>query len=205
MYQKNYIVLLLSNIICALLLSFSKGYFADAGISDNAYISFNNSNLDENVVTYFVMMDESVGHARTIDYEMLEHKCVIDVNPKDVDVLMKIVEAEAGCEDRTGKLLVANVVINRVKSPRFPNTVTDVVYQKSQKVTQFSPVSTGSIDRVKVSDETKEVVYSALYGEDESKGALYFMARKYSDPENVRWFDDNLTLLFSHGGHEFFS
>ena len=35
--------------------------------------------------------------------------------------------------------------------------------------------------------------------------ALYFAARKYADSESMRWFDEKLTLLFRHGGHEFFS
>ena len=45
-------------------------------------------------------------------------------------MLLRIVEAEAGICDYQGKLLVANVVINRVESGSFPNTVTEVVYQK---------------------------------------------------------------------------
>ena len=118
---------------------------------------------------------------------------------------MRIVEAEAGGEDRTGKLLVANVVINRVRNKKFPNNVTDVVYQKVQNVTQFSPVSNGRIDEVSISEETKEVVYSALRGEDISGGALFFMARKYAVPENVAWFDSQLTYLFSYGGHDFYA
>ena len=117
---------------------------------------------------------------------------------------MRIVEAEAGGEDRKGKLLVANVVINRVKNKRFPDTVTDVVYQREQNVTQFSPVSNGTINKVKISEETTGVVYSALRGEDISQGALFFMARKYATSENAQWFDNHLTFLFSYGGHDFY-
>ena len=71
-------------------------------------------------------------------------------------------------------------------------------------MTQFSPVSNGTINEVEISEETKEVVYSALRGEDISNGALYFMARKYAKAENIAWFDRNLTFLFSYGGHDFF-
>ena len=70
---------------------------------------------------------------------------------------------------------------------------------------QFSPVSNGTIHTVKVTEDTKDVVYSALRGEDVSEGALFFMARKYAAPENVQWFDSNLTFLFSYGGHDFFA
>lgn len=56
-----------------------------------------------------------------------------------------------------------------------------------------------------ISEETKEVVFSALYGEDISGGALFFMARKYAAPENAAWFDAHLTFLFSYGGHDFYA
>ena len=48
---------------------------------------------------------------------------------QEYQVLLKIVEAEAGCEDTEGRMLVANVVMNRVRNGYFPNTVTEVVYQ----------------------------------------------------------------------------
>ncbi len=157
------------------------------------------------IVTENVELAKLESVERVISYETMKQRFCIDVSDKDLDTLMRIVEAEAGGEDRTGKLLVANVVINRVKNKRFPNNVTDVVYQKAKNVTQFSPVSNGIIDKVTVSEETKDVVYSALKGEDVSNGALFFMARKYAAPENVEWFDSNLTFLFSYGGHDFYT
>ena len=96
-------------------------------------------------------------------------------------------------------------MINRVRNKRFPNNVTDVVYQKAKNVTQFSPVANGFINQVKISEETRDVVYSALKGEDVSNGALFFMARKLASPENAEWFDNNLTFLFSYGGHDFYT
>lgn len=120
-------------------------------------------------------------------------------------MLLRIVEAEAGCEDIKGKMLVAGVVMNRVESSRFPDTVREVVFQRGNGTVQFSPVRDGRLDRVKVSEETKEAVKRVLYGEDITEGALYFAARKYADPERMKWFDNSLTLLFSYGGHEFFS
>ena len=53
-------------------------------------------------------------------------------------------------------------------------------------------------------EETERAVGRALDGEDISDGALYFAARDYADSERMRWFDEKLTLLFRHGGHEFF-
>ncbi len=122
------------------------------------------------------------------------------VNQDDYQVLLKIVQAEAGICDDKGKILVANVIINRVKSGKFPDTVKGVVYEPSQ----FSPVSNGSINSVKVTDDTKQCVDRALAGEDYSDGALYFMYRGGSRRGAISWFDSHLTYLFQHGNHEFF-
>ncbi|MDE7322285.1 MAG: cell wall hydrolase [Lachnospiraceae bacterium] len=197
MYSKSYILLFIANVVCAVLLIFSKQYEVQAQkVSKQETV---------HVITEQVELEKFESLERIISYQTMKQRFCIEVSDKDLDTLMKIVEAEAGGEDRKGKLLVANVVINRVKNKKFPNNVTDVVYQKAQNVTQFSPVSNGAINQVKISEETKDVVYSALRGEDISNGALYFMARKYADSENVNWFDTNLTFLFSYGGHDFYS
>ena len=60
---------------------------------------------------------------------------------QEYQVLLKIVEAEAGCEDTEGRMLVANVVMNRVRNGNFPNTVTEVVYQRQDGTAQFSTFS----------------------------------------------------------------
>ena len=123
-----------------------------------------------------------------------------DYTESDYNVLLRIVQAEAGGCDMKGKILVANVILNRVESDEFPDTITDVVYEKRQ----FSPVSNGSINRCKVEQETVEAVDRALAGEDYSEGALFFMNRRASSGSNVHWFDTHLDYLFQHGGHEFF-
>lgn len=123
---------------------------------------------------------------------------------EEIEVLERIVEAEAGGEDEEGKLLVANVVLNRVNSDDFPDTISEVVFQCSNGVTQFSPVRNGRYESVVVSEETQKAVGRALQGEDVSEGALYFAARKYANQKSMRWFDEKLSFLFKHGGHEFF-
>lgn len=141
---------------------------------------------------------------RVVDCNVLEKDLVYELDEESLNVLLRIVEAEAGGEDIEGKLLVANVVLNRVESEEFPDTVKEVVFQKSKGVTQFSPVSNGRYHTVEISPETVEAVERALQGEDISQGALYFAARKYADSDRMKWFDENLILLFKHGGHEFF-
>ena len=132
--------------------------------------------------------------------EAQEETAAVSLSDRDYQTLLKIVQAEAGNCDRTGRILVANVILNRVESDTFPDTVHSVVYQKHQ----FSPVGNGSINRCRVTDATVEAVDSALAGEDYSDGALYFMNRRASSRKNVRWFDNHLDFLFKHGNHEFF-
>lgn len=148
--------------------------------------------------------DSAVSGQRVVDYHMMEKEPGYCLSDEDMEALLRIVEAEAGCEDVEGKLLVANVVLNRVNHKSFPDTVTEVILQKENGVTQFSPVANGRYYRVEVSEETISAVGRALTGEDISEGALYFAARKYADSDKMKWFDENLTFLFSHGGHEFF-
>lgn len=123
----------------------------------------------------------------------------IKYTEEDYQVLLRIVQAEAGICDARGKILVADVIINRVLSDEFPDSVTEVVYAPSQ----FQPVSNGSINSVKVTAETIECVNRALDGEDYSQGALFFMNRKGSGSA-ASWFDRHLDYLFAHDGHEFF-
>ena len=141
---------------------------------------------------------------RVVDCNELQRNSRYHLDMVELEVLLKIVEAEAGCEDEEGKLLVANVILNRLNSDKFPDSVSEIVFQQENGITQFSPVSDGSYDRVQISEETVRAVGRALDGEDISEGALYFAARDYADSKRMRWFDEKLTLLFRHGGHEFF-
>lgn len=126
--------------------------------------------------------------------------CSLASGSDDRKILERIVEAEATAEGYKGKLLVANVVLNRVKSKKFPSTVKGVVFAHRQ----FSPVSDGRYYSVHVTKETKKAVDDALNGKNPSKGALYFMERSAANPSNVTWFDRALTKLYRYGCHEFF-
>ena len=141
---------------------------------------------------------------RVVDCNELQRNSRYHLDMAELEVLLKIVEAEAGCEDEEGKLLVANVILNRLNSPKFPDSITEIVFQRENGVAQFSPVYDGSYACAEVSEETVKAVGRALKGEDISDGAMYFAARKYAEDDRMRWFDEKLTLLFRYGGHEFF-
>ena len=148
-------------------------------------------------------MERTESGQRVIEYQVLEQEK--NVPADEFDVLCRIVEAEAGGEDMTGRILVANVILNRVESKAFPNTIEGVVFQKNNGTFQFSPIRDGRYQKVKISKETTEAVQRALAGEDYSQGALYFVSRKAAAPEKMRWFDTHLTRLLEYGGHEFFA
>ena len=126
------------------------------------------------------------------------------ITEEDKEVLLRIVEAEATAEDVKGRMLVANVILNRVLSSKFPDNITDVVFQNNGRTYQFSPIKDGRYWSVTVSDKTREAVERVLSGEDYSQGALYFAARELANPNNMSWFDRELTRLFRYGVHEFF-
>ncbi len=115
----------------------------------------------------------------------------------EVELLNKLVWAEARGEDETGQVLVANVVLNRLKSNKYPNTITEVINQPNQ----FSPVKNGSLMRATPTQANINAVKKALGGQDNSKGALFFRATKGAPGS---WHDKNLTKLFEHGGHVFY-
>ena len=127
------------------------------------------------------------------------------MSDEDYDTLLRIVEAETGSEDIKGRVLVANVIMNRVKSEDFPNTVTEVVWDNSDGVPQFSPTYDGRINEVAVSDETREAVKQALKGTDYSEGALFFIQKSAAEEHNVKWFEKDLKRLFKYGVHEFYT
>ena len=127
------------------------------------------------------------------------------ITEEDKEVLLRIVEAEATCEDVKGRMLVANVILNRVVSKKFPNSIAEVVFQNNGVTYQFAPIKDGRYWTVEISDKTREAVERVLAGEDYSQGALYFAARKLANKDAMSWFDRDLKYLFKHGVHEFFT
>ena len=124
-----------------------------------------------------------------------------NLDEQEYQVLLRIVEAEAGGEDTVGKMLVANVIMNRVNSGIFPATVTGVVYQNTECGAQFAPTVDGRIDRVSVSQDTTEAVNRVLGGEDVSQGALFFRSTR----SRSSWFDQSLNRVLEHGNHIFYT
>ena len=90
-------------------------------------------------------------------------------NSSNVNLLARVVYGEARGEPYTGQVAVAAVVLNRVKSSKFPNTKSGVVYQSGA----FDAVADGQINMTP--DTTaKKAAQDALNGWDPSYGAIYY-------------------------------
>lgn len=90
---------------------------------------------------------------------------------EELDLLARLVEAEAGDQDLMGRRLVVDVVLNRVDSPKYPNSISGVIFQKGQ----FAVVKRGQVRlRGGVSQTSIDAVAIETSGERVDSGILYF-------------------------------
>lgn len=112
---------------------------------------------------------------------------------EDLELLAALIHAEAGNQDMTGKRLVADVVLNRVASPKFPNSIEEVIYDPNQ----FSPVRDGSLARALNGGTTADDIEAARLALIEGRidtEILYFTAGGYGRYG---------TPAYQHGSHYF--
>lgn len=119
----------------------------------------------------------------------------LGITSEESYILRKITMAEAEGESIEGKALVICVILNRVRSKDFPNTIEEVIFQKNQ----FSPVLDGRYYEVDPNADCEEALQMVADGWDESHGALYFESNGKST-----WHRDNLEYLFQLGNHYFY-
>ena len=86
-----------------------------------------------------------------------------------VELLARVISAEARGEPYSGQVAVGAVILNRVEHPSFPNTVAGVVYQPGA----FTCMVDGQIDQP-VADSAYRAARDALNGADPSGGAIYY-------------------------------
>ena len=92
-----------------------------------------------------------------------------DSNSGDVALLARLISAEARGEPYSGQVAVGAVVLNRMKHPSFPNTMSGVIYQSNA----FTCVSDGQFNEP-VQDSCYQAARDALNGWDPSGGAIYY-------------------------------
>lgn len=89
--------------------------------------------------------------------------------PSDVNLIARAIYGEARGESYVGQVAVGAVIMNRVKSSKFPNTIAGVVYQKGA----FDAVSDGQIN-LNPDNTAKKAAQDALNGWDPTYGAIYY-------------------------------
>ena len=107
---------------------------------------------------------------------------VIPYTQSDVDLLARLITAEAEDQPYDAKVGVAAVVVNRVQSQEFPNSIKSVIYQVIDGYYQFTPVENGFINKP-ASADAKNAAYAALYGSDPSKESLFY----FDDSATNKW------------------
>lgn len=116
-------------------------------------------------------------------------------NKQDLDILAKIIHAESEGESFKGKVAVGNIIINRVESEYFPNSVEQVIFQEGQ----FTPVKTGRINEIVPTKASVLAAEAALSGKKPVGDALYFFNPNHTN--NV--FLKSLDIVKEIGNHRF--
>lgn len=117
----------------------------------------------------------------------------------DLYWLSRIVEAEAKGEPYSGKLAVANVIINRKEDSRFPSTIKSVIFDTKFGV-QFTPISNGTIYNTP-SDDSIKAAKAALEGNNNVGESLYFVN---PDKSTKNWIQNNRDFYVRISNHEFY-
>jgi len=88
----------------------------------------------------------------------------------DMNMLARIITAEARGEPYTGQVAVGAVILNRIAHPGFPSTMAGVIYQPGA----FSPIADGQYNAVTIVDSARRAAQDAMNGSDPTGGAIYF-------------------------------
>lgn len=118
------------------------------------------------------------------------------------EMLGYIVQQEAGGLSLAHKQVIAQVVVNRVQSSAFPDTIYEVLTQKNQ----FSSLSNWYSKKNTPDSDTVQAVQEVLEGsyEDQTMGATFFYAPRWASQKSASWFENRLEYLFTLDGHRFF-
>ncbi len=118
----------------------------------------------------------------------------------DLYWLSRIIHAESEAEPYSGKVAVGNVILNRVKSNLFPNTVYGVIFEYYKHIPQFSPVAEGTIYK-NPSLESIQSARDALNGVKPVGASTYFFN---PDKATGKWIVDNKSYVQRIGNHVFY-
>lgn len=120
-------------------------------------------------------------------------------NTDDLYWLSRIINAESASEPLLGKIAVGNVVLNRMRSNQYPNTIYGVIFDRNHGL-QFSPVANGTIYNAP-NAESVIAAKICLEGYSLSNDILFFLNPRIA---TSFWIVNNCTFVFSIGRHDFY-
>lgn len=138
--------------------------------------------------TKTVAVEKVKSSPHVIEAKTLEYSYISD---EDMVLLALLTIAEAEGESEEGKRLVIDTVLNRVDSEYFPNTISEVIYQKGQ----FTSMYNGRYDRVDITKDVVILIEEEMRNRTNSE-VMFFRTKYYSNYG---------TPMFSVGNHYFSS
>lgn len=136
-----------------------------------------------------------VGQRLAVPMDLMKHYPVgVRLTAPEVEWLAQMIHAEARGEPYLGQVAVGAVIINRVLSSQFPNTLRGVLFQTNA----FQPVANGSF-YMTPNDSAKKAALEALNGHDPTGGALFFFNPRQSTDRFMHSRPTKLTI----GSHRF--
>ncbi|NLJ40660.1 MAG: hypothetical protein GX352_03475 [Clostridiales bacterium] len=118
----------------------------------------------------------------------------------DIYWLGRIIEAESGGESYLGKVAAGSVIMNRVNSKQFPDTIYNVIFEYYYNIPQFSPVEDGTIYN-NPSSESMRAAEEAYWGSKPVGDALYFFNPKKAAGS---WIVNTRQYVTTIGNHAFY-
>lgn len=115
------------------------------------------------------------------------------LTPKEIELIELTVQHEVGSFSKEYRRLVAGIIRNRLESPIFPNTISDVLLAPGQ-------FTDGHYEGVIVDEQTKEAVKEVFSAETSIHSATSYYNPALSAPSSIRWFEESgdVTYLFSY-------
>ena len=115
------------------------------------------------------------------------------LTPKEIELIELTVQHEVGSFSKEYRRLVAGIIRNRLESPIFPNTISEVLLAPGQ-------FTDGHYEGVIVDEQTKEAVKEVFSAEASIHSAIAYYNPALSAPSSIRWFEESgdVTYLFSY-------
>lgn len=170
---------------------------------NNTSTNVENLDIDNTSLETNVLKNLDTKESCIVNNEIQENdRDVLDIlDETELYYLSHCIEIEAEGEGLNGKIAVANVLINRKNSNKFPNSFKGIVSEKVGETYQFSSYNSPNFTSKKISIETLEAIREALNGKNLVGNATYFCNVEIC---NSSWFENSLKKVTKIGNHTFY-